>query len=215
MQRPEVVLTAMAAGGAGAQFDPVRVQKLLFLVDIEIPQFVEGPHFDFKPYDYGPFDVAVYRELDKLSMENEVSINYSGRYRLYLLTDSGYTRGSAMLAELPQLVARYLQDTAQWVLSRTFRQLLAAIYQRYPDMAANSIVPYVASPRLRTSYLLPTPSFLSGMARTLDFMGTLDDLSIGKEEKQMDALAIRKDWIATGYDLEDAMERAKSSGNFQ
>ena len=51
------------------------------------------------------------------------------------------------------------------------------------------------------------------MGRTLDFMGTLDDLPIEKEEKQMDALAIRKDWIATGYDLENAMERAKSSGN--
>ncbi len=215
MKRPEVVLTAMAAGGAGAQFDPVRVQKLLFLVNKEIPQFVEGPHFDFKPYDYGPFDVAVYQELNKLSMENEMRINHSNRYRLYLLTDSGYARGAAMLAELPQLVSRYLKDTAQWVLSQTFRQLLAAIYQRYPDMAANSIVPYATSSHFRTSYLLPTPSFLSGMARTLDLMGMLDDPPTGKEGKQMDALAIRKDWIATGYDLEDAMERAKSSGDFQ
>ena len=214
MKRPEVVLMAMAAGGAGAQFDPVRVQKLLFLVDKEIPQFVEGPHFDFKPYNYGPFDVAVFQELDALSMENEVGID-NDRYRLYSLTDSGYARGVAMLAELPQEIARYLKDVAQWVLSQTFRQLLAAIYQRYPDMAVNSIVPYAASSHFWTSYLLPTPSFLSGMARTLDFMGTLDDLPIGEEEKQIDALAIRKDWLATGCDLEDAMAHAKSPGNFQ
>ena len=214
MKRPEVVLTAMAAGGAGAQFDPVRVQKLLFLVDKEIPQFVEGPHFGFKPYNYGPFDVVVFQELDALSMENEVCVNHNG-YRLYSLTDSGHARGAAMLAELPQEIAHYLKDAAQWVLSQTFRQLLVAIYQRYPDMAVNSIVPYAASSHFRTSYLLPTPSFLSGMARTLDFMGTLDDRSIGAEEKQIDALAIRKDWIATGCDLEDAMAQAKLSGNFQ
>lgn len=214
MKRPEVVLTAMAAGGAGAQFDPVRVQKLLFLVDKEIPQFVEGPHFGFKPYNYGPFDVAVFQELDALSMENEVCVNHNG-YRLYSLTDSGHARGAAMLSELPQEIARYLKDAAQWVLSQTFRQLLVAIYQRYPDMAVNSLVPYAASSHFRTSYLLPTPSFLSGMARTLDFMGTLDDRPIGAEEKQIDALAIRKDWIATGCDLEDAMAQAKLSGNFQ
>ena len=206
MKRPEVVLTAMAAGGAGTQFDPVRVQKLLFLVDKEIPQFVEGPHFDFKPYNYGPFDGAVFQELDALSMENEVSIDHN-RYRLYSLTDSGHARSAAMLAELPQEIACYLQDVAQWVLSQTFRQLLAAIYQRYPDMAVNSIVPHAASSHFRTSYLLPTPSFLSGMARTLDFMGMLDDRPIGAEEKQIDALAIRKDWLATGCDLEDAMAR--------
>ena len=214
MKRPEVVLTAMVAGGAGAQFDPVRVQKLLFLVDKDIPQFVEGPHFGFKPYNYGPFDVAVFQELDALSMENEVCVNHNG-YRLYSLTDSGHARGAAMLAELPQEIARYLKDAAQWVLSQTFRQLLVAIYQCYPDMAVNSIVPYAASSHFRTSYLLPTPSFLSGMARTLDFMGTLDDRPIGAEEKQIDALAIRKDWLATGCDLEDAMAQAKLSGNFQ
>ena len=204
MKRPEVVLTAMAAGGAGTQFDPVRVQKLLFLVDKEIPQFVEGPHFDFKPYNYGPFDGAVFQELNALSMENEVGIDHN-RYCLYSLTDSGHARGAAMLAELPQEIARYLQDAAQWVLSQTFRQLLAAIYQHYPDMVVNSIVPYAASSHFWTSYLLPTPSFLSGMARTLDFMGMLDDRPTGEEEKQIDALAIRKDWLATGCDLEDAM----------
>ncbi len=206
MKRPEVVLTAMAAGGAGTQFDPVRVQKLLFLVDKEIPQFVEGPHFDFKPYNYGPLDLAVFQDLDALSMENEVGIDHN-KYRLYSLTDSGYARGAAMLAELPQEIARYLQDVAQWVLSRTFRQLLAAIYQRYPDMAVNSIVPHAAASHFWTSYLLPTPSFLAGMARTLDFMGMLDDRPIGEEEQQIDALAIRKDWLATGCDLEDAMAR--------
>ena len=213
MRRSEVVMAAMAAGGTRAQFDPVRIQKLLFLVDREIPQFVEGPRFEFKPYDYGPFDKDVYQELDTLSIEGEVTIDHSARYRRYALTSSGHAQGEAMLAELPESVSLYLEDVAGWCLSRTFRQLLSAIYERYPDMAVNSIVPFAASSYPRTSHLFPTPSLLSGMARTLDFMGTLD-VGHSQDEKHVDALAIRQDWIATGDDLESAMERAQSPGSF-
>lgn len=65
--RPEVVLLAMAAGGAGTLFEPARIRILLFLIDREIPEPFGGPHFDFRPYDYGPFDGAIYDELDTLS----------------------------------------------------------------------------------------------------------------------------------------------------
>ena len=213
MIRSEVVMATMAAGGAGARFDPVRIQKLLFLVDREIPRFVKGPHFDFEPYDYGPFDKDVYRELDRLSIEGEVTIDHSARYRRYVLTESGHAQGVAMLAKLPESVSSYLEEVARWCLSRTFRQLLSAIYQRYPDMAVNSIVPFAASPYPRTSHLLPTPSLLSGMARTMDFMGTLDVVH-PQDERHVDALAICQDWIVTGDDLEGAMERAHSPGSF-
>ena len=50
-QRFDVVLAVMAAGGAGARYDPVRVQKLFFLIDREIPEFIDGPYFHFEPYD--------------------------------------------------------------------------------------------------------------------------------------------------------------------
>jgi uncharacterized protein len=66
MDRRDTVLAALAAAGANAWFSPVQVQKLLFLIDREVPAFVDGPHFAFAPYDYGPFDARVYGELDRL-----------------------------------------------------------------------------------------------------------------------------------------------------
>ncbi len=206
MERYQVVLAAMAAGGPGARFNPVQVQKNLFLIDREIPDRVAGPHFNFEPYDHGPFDKAVYEVLDSLAREDQVSIDRTNRYRTYTLTGSGFERGTAVLGELPEPVARYMREAARWVRSLTFGRLLAPIYQHYPDMEVNSIVPNMASRYPRASRLFPIPSFLSGMARTFDFMGTLDEYQPGWRDRRHDALAIHGDWAAVGNDLEVAME---------
>jgi hypothetical protein len=66
MTRDELVLAAMAPGG-GYRYTPVQVQRLLFLIDRQIPEHVGGPHFHFIPYHCGPFDGAVYNELDLLA----------------------------------------------------------------------------------------------------------------------------------------------------
>ena len=59
MTRAEIVLAAMAAGGRGMSYDGLRMQKLLFLIDAEIPELVKGPHFEFAAYNYGPFDKSL------------------------------------------------------------------------------------------------------------------------------------------------------------
>ena len=59
----QVVSGARAAGGPGIIFNPVQIQKLLFLFDREIPEQVGGPHFQFVAYHYGPFDLEVYGVL--------------------------------------------------------------------------------------------------------------------------------------------------------
>ena len=74
MVRSRVVLMAMAARVRGTRFDPVRIQKLLFLIDREAGTNFDGPHFDFRPYLYGPFDKAVFDELDALRHAGEVGI---------------------------------------------------------------------------------------------------------------------------------------------
>jgi len=58
MDRGDLVLAALAAGGVGASYSPVQVQKLLFLIDREAANLVDGPHFSFRPYDYGPFEAG-------------------------------------------------------------------------------------------------------------------------------------------------------------
>jgi uncharacterized protein len=138
LSRRQLVLAALAAAGENATFTPAQVQKLFFLIGREASHLVGGPHFAFRPYDYGPFDSAVYVQLDILHREGFVSI-VAGRYRLYMLTAAGFIEGQQILMTLPQSTRDFIQQTARWVRGLNFQQLVAAIYRRYPDMKANSI----------------------------------------------------------------------------
>lgn len=205
-QRFEIMLAAMAAGGSGARYDPVRVQKFFFLIDREIPEFIGGPCFHFEPYHYGPFDKAVYEDLGRLAEQGKVNIDTTGRYNQYSLTDSGYTEGVAILDTLPEPAARYMEDVAKWIRFVPFKRLLSAIYRQYPDMAINSVIPQAAaSGYSHASFRFTTPSFLSGVARALDFMGTLEDYQWNTSDERLDALALYHDWSAVGDDLGAAM----------
>ena len=204
-KRFDIVLAAMAAGGTGARYDPVRVQKLFFLIDRETSEFIDGPYFHFEPYHYGPFDKAVYEDLDELAEQGKINIDTAGRYNRYSLTGSGHARGVAVLSALPEPAARYMEDAAKWIRFVPFKHLLSAIYRQYPDMAVNSIIPQVASGYSHASFRFAMPSFLSGMARTLDFMGTLDDHQADWGDERLDALAVYHDWSAVGNDLGAAM----------
>lgn len=139
MDRRDLVLLALAAGGENATFSPVQVQKLFFLIDREASELVGGPHFNFQPYGYGPFDGTVYDVLAELSHEEMVNIDRSVRYRKYILTEQGYEKGSEKLKKLPDDVEAFVMKAATWVRSLDFQQLVAAIYKHYPDMKTRSI----------------------------------------------------------------------------
>ena len=139
MQRDGLVLAALAAGGEYATFTPVQVQKLFFLLDREAAHFLDGPHFNFAPYDYGPFDRAVYDTLDALAQRDLARVESTGRYRVYALSHTGFQMGAAALADLPQPVSNYISSVANWVRQLSFQQLVASIYKRYPEMKVNSV----------------------------------------------------------------------------
>lgn len=203
MRRSQVILAAMAAAGEGVQFDPVRIQKLVFLIEKETAAFIGGPHFNFQPYLYGPFDQAVFDELGALQRNSQVKIQRSQR-RTYALTSSGQVSGKEVLFGLPRPVRDYFENCAQWVLSLSFGRLLAAIYQKYPDMAVNSVVPEVKARHPLALFRSPVPSFFSGVARTLDLAGVLDDFDLQSERKR-DAGVLQDVWIAVGDDLRGAI----------
>lgn len=52
-----------------------------------------------------------------------------------------------------------------------------------------------------TMILYARPSFLEGMARVLDFGGTLNEYNSSLSEEQADCLALNADWMAVGQDL--------------
>lgn len=206
-ERSQVVLAGMAAGGAKAQFNPVQVQKLFFIFDRVIPDKINGPHFAFAPCHFGPFDKDVYRELYALRRTGQVAINHARRYPRYALTETGFRLGEETLRACPPSTARYFRDVAQWIQSLPFPELLKAIYAHFPDMAQNSLVPQLAAATRTSPPPRPLRALLFGLARTVDFMGVLEE---PRQELQPDAshdlAAISSDWAAVGDDLRYAME---------
>jgi hypothetical protein len=52
-----------------------------------------------------------------------------------------------------------------------------------------------------SSFLYAEPSFLDGMARLLDFAGTLNEYNSSLSGEQADRIALASDWRAIGDDL--------------
>jgi uncharacterized protein YwgA len=139
LNRQEMMLAAMSSAGCGS-FQPVHVQKLFFLIDEKLGSQMGGKYFDFEPYDYGPFDKAVYAELEGLSSDGLVSVAGGGRYREYALTNAGLERGEAALAGLGDpVVAHGLATLTAFVRSLGFAELVSSVYRAYPAMKANSV----------------------------------------------------------------------------
>ena len=139
MTKREVVL-AVLAPAQGKQHSPAQVQKLLFLLDREASHLVDGPHFNFEPYNYGPFDKAVYQVLDELDEDELVTIRSGGWQRTYALTPTGQNEGDRLLGELSDSTKDYIRRVSAFVLKLNFLQLVSAIYKAYPDMQKNSIL---------------------------------------------------------------------------
>ena len=139
MNRSEYVLAVLSLLGQDACFSPVQVQKLFFLLDKEVPELTAGPRFAFAPYDYGPFDSAVYHELEALSGDGLVAILTGSTHRLYRITESGREKGSSLAAKLDSLALAYIKKAGAFVLKLSFKELVTAIYKAYPETKAASI----------------------------------------------------------------------------
>jgi len=137
MTRRELILAALAPA-QGASHTPVQVQKLFFLIDRNIASQVEGPHFNFRPYHYGPFDEEVYQELNKLAASGHVDID-QGKWKTYRLTVTGQKEAEELLAKFDPKAADYIKRISQFVRSLSFTKLVASIYKKYPEMRANSV----------------------------------------------------------------------------
>lgn len=138
MTRHEIMLAALASG-AREEFSPVQLQKLLFLIDRNIGPSLGGPFFDFRPYDYGPFDVGVYNEFAVLADCELGEAEGDGRDRRYRLNDEGRARAREVLSTMAPEYRKYVADVAEFVQKLSFSALVSSIYKHYPDMKANSV----------------------------------------------------------------------------
>jgi len=138
--RQNIILAALASR-PGSIYAPVQVQKLFFLIDENIPNEIGGKLFAFEPYDYGPFDKAVYRELEQLSALELVKIfqGSSPSSRRYGLTPAGQSAGEESLAHLSPRARDFIRRLTDWVCKLSFAQLVGSIYKAYPTMREKSI----------------------------------------------------------------------------
>lgn len=136
MQPSETILAILASAN-GRPLTPVQLQKAAFLLD----RNGVASGFQFRPYDYGPFDRTVYDEASVLAERGLVSINPAqwGRWNVYAATEEGIDAGRALLERLPPNHAAYVRDVVEWVSNQSFASLVKSIYQQYPEMKENSI----------------------------------------------------------------------------
>jgi hypothetical protein len=139
MNREQFVLAALLPSES-TPLTPVQVQKLFFLLDRNIPKLVGGPHFAFRAYDYGPFDVTVYRELESQAEKGLVRVENAGTHRRqFSLTEQGLEAAREAFSTMPVAAQKYVSELSRWIRSLTFRDLVSAIYQQYPEMKVNSV----------------------------------------------------------------------------
>lgn len=139
MDRKQLVLTAMAPAD-GASHSPVQIQKLLFLLDREMPEQCGGV-FNFRPYNYGPFDKSIYAALEELQRDGYIEIlgDRWDPWRSYRLTPEGQQTASELFSKLDDEPQEYISKASSFVKSQPFARLVAAIYKKYPDMKKNSV----------------------------------------------------------------------------
>jgi uncharacterized protein len=123
----------------GRGLSPVQLQKVLFLLGKELPFEVGQNFYNFRPYNYGPFNKAVYQDAEALSYAGYVSIANLGRLDEYSATPEGLNYAEQIKQSAPPRGVEYLSKVVEWAQSLTFSALVRAIYQKYPEYRTNSV----------------------------------------------------------------------------
>lgn len=134
------LLLFLGADGGKYDIDQVRAMKGLFLLSKE-DIHPEAEFYSFDPYDYGPFDSRVYRDLDILEAEGlvDASTHWGSNKRTYHLTDEGLREYEKVLTETPVEKAASVNKVKQRVTSLGFDELLEQIYTEYPEYQGRSV----------------------------------------------------------------------------
>ena len=140
LTRQDWLLLALSKSPGGAM-SPLRVQKVLFLFGQEVGDSVGPGFYSFEPYDYGPFDAAVYVDLRRMMSAGKVrGVWRAGRsWQSYMVTASGRKAALALEKEADARLTEFLGRIVAWVRARSFSELLRSVYAAYPEFAVNSV----------------------------------------------------------------------------
>jgi len=119
---------------------PVQIQKTIFLFAQNIPDTIGHDAYKFKPYNYGPFDPAIYRDLEGAIEAGHVEpLPTSRGWDEYRITALGERIAQETLADVSPDAEQYISRITNWVRTTSFRELLTAIYKAYPAYAKRSV----------------------------------------------------------------------------
>ena len=140
LTRQDWLLLALSKSPGGAM-SPIQIQKALFLFGQEVGGLIGTEFYSFEPYDYGPFDAAIYVDLRRLMKEGGVRGEWSpGRnWKSYMLTGSGRKVVRTIEEDADTRLADFLRRIVEWVEGRSFSDLLRGVYAAYPEFAVNSV----------------------------------------------------------------------------
>ena len=143
LRREDWCLLVLGAAD-GAPLQPVQLQKSLFLIGENVKPAANGlsaGFYAFEPYDYGPFDSDVYADADELVSEGlAIVATRPGRsYREYAATPLGVKRAAVIAARLPSEARDYVRRVVDWARTRSFSEIVRAIYENYPEQRARSV----------------------------------------------------------------------------
>lgn len=102
---------------------PVQLQKSLFLLGNEIPEAVGKRFYDFVPYNYGPFDKAIYSDAEWLEAEGLLTIQKKSTLPVYFITAAGDKRARELARKANKKDLTYLQEVVDWCSSLSFAEL--------------------------------------------------------------------------------------------
>jgi hypothetical protein len=141
LNRDQIALVVLSLA-EGRSMTPVKIQKALFLASDKVPgAFAPGSEYHFEPYDYGPFDADVYRDVEGLQGCGFANINQAPgtRWKTYSATAEGRSEAGRLAEQLSSEQREILRRIVSLVCNLTFSQLVSAIYRAYPLMAARSV----------------------------------------------------------------------------
>ena len=140
MEKEKWLLLTIAAGGQEG-LTPVQLQKSLFLLGESLSQKALGKTFyKFEPYNYGPFNMTIYSDAECLGRQGLVEIQHEGRrWPQYRATAAGVRCAHDVRRALSEKVRDHLDAVVKWTQSKSFSQLIRAIYEKFPQYRKYSV----------------------------------------------------------------------------
>ena len=141
LQKKDWTLLAIALA-EGKPLSPVQLQKSVFLFGKLLPsEALPEDFYEFAPYNYGPFCSEVYRDAEELAQAGLVQISSvaTHSYSQYSATPAGIAEGYRVRELLPSNVDEHAQAIVEWVRAQTFKALVSAVYEKYPEYRTNSV----------------------------------------------------------------------------